>query len=145
VYAHGATAYNLADNGAFLFDNLLYPSSSGNQILDWGGFLVQIGSYQLNIFGGYFGGSDGTYAPGNTYFYFADNGNYHSNIAIPDPKNEGEGPATFVDNTVTLTLVNNAETPEPGSLLLLGTGLVGLALILFRKEGKRPAHQVLGA
>ena len=118
--ATGAKAYNLTDNGAFLFDNLLYPGASGNGILDWGGVLIQVNStYQINIFGGLFGGSDGNNAPGNGFYYFADNGGYHYDDPIYSATG---GPALL--------------TPEPGSLFLLGTGLLGLTLVIFRKAGK---------
>ena len=130
-----ASSLTLSSDGGFLFDNLLYTTATGNGILDWGGFLVNISSYELNIFGG--GAAGG--GPGNNYFYFADNGNYHYNDPIPDAKNPlipaTSDPSITGDGSQLLTPVTpgTVVTPEPGSLLLLGTGLLGLALILFRK------------
>ena len=132
--AASANNLTLSSDGEFLFDNLLYPTATGNGILDWGGILVDIDGYELNIFSGAFGGSDGTNAPDNLYFYFADNGSYHSNNQIPKSGNTVEAA------TATLTAV-----PEPGSLFLLGTGLLGLALVLWRKASRRTSSQILNA
>jgi hypothetical protein len=123
-----ATNLTLSSDGGFLFDNLLYPESKGNGILDWGGLLVEFGGYELNVFSGSFGSG----APNNEYFYFADNGSNHSNILIPI-NNGDPAQATLV------------ATPEPGSLLMLGTGVFGLALISFRKAAKRSFCPVLNA
>ncbi|MGD0736117.1 MAG: PEP-CTERM sorting domain-containing protein [Terracidiphilus sp.] len=138
-----AGSLTTSSDGGFLFDNLLYTTSSGNAILDWGGFLVDINGYELNIFSG----APGLGGPGNGYFYFADNGAYHYNDPIPDGKNPTI-PATSEnsDGSQTLTEVTGPVpviTPEPGSLFLLGTGLLGLALILFRKAGKPTSNLIL--
>lgn len=129
-----ANSLTLSSDGEFLFDNLIYTTATGNNILDWGGLLVDVGGYELNIFSGAFGGSDGTYAPGNTYFYFADNGAYH----YDDPISKND--AASVAATATLS-----EVPEPGSLFLLGTGLFGLALALHRRDMKTPSRKALNA
>jgi hypothetical protein len=149
VGANGASAYNLSDNDGYLFDNLLYSKATGNGILDWGGFLVDVGGDYLNIFSG----ASGSGAPtGNasTYFYFADYNNYANN-PIPDPTDSNKPASTITgDGSETFTQVSlgsavtpdglPAITPEPSSLFLLGTGLFGLATILFRRAAKSTSN-----
>ncbi|MHB1675638.1 MAG: PEP-CTERM sorting domain-containing protein [Acidobacteriaceae bacterium] len=49
------------------------------------------------------------------------------------------------DNFIPITFTA-AVTPEPPSLLLLGTGLLGMAFLLFRRKAVRPvSHAVLSA
>jgi len=133
-YGSDDSSFTTSSDGGFLFDNLLYPGASGNGILDWGGLLVDNAGepgYELNIFSG----SKGSGAPTGSdslYFYFADNGNNHSNNRIPT--------AVGGDSPADATLV---ATPEPGSLFLLGTGLLGLAFVVFRKA--RPSGHALNA
>jgi hypothetical protein len=118
-----ANSLLLSRDGGFLLDNLLYPGDSRNGIQDRDGVLVDISGYQLSLFSGGVGGIN---ARGSGHFYFADNGSYHANKEIPKGKIE------LVGSRATLT-----EAPEPGSLFLLGTGLLCMALVLFRQAAKR--------
>jgi hypothetical protein len=116
IPAGGAIAPNYASYGSFQYDNVLYTNQTGNGILDWDGVLFSVGSYVLNIFSDSDNGDAG-------YFYFADNGNYQVNTPITDG-NGGPAPTDPV------------AAPEPGSLFLLGTGLLSFAFVLYRRAAK---------
>lgn len=107
----------------FLFDNLFYPGDNAPQTCLWGscstnGQLDLAGMlFYVNVNGGGVAevgiGSIGT--SGSLY-----NLNSEINGVYQDGGNNG------VD-------VNFAATPEPSSLLLLGTALFGLAFVVFKK------------
>ena len=117
---NGADAYNLENNGSFEYDNLLYTGLTGNDVLDWGGVLFSPApGSELNLFGGGFGSG----APGNGSFYFADNGSFYYDDPVTDLSNSDVTPVF-------------SPVPEPGSLFLFGTGILGLGLVVSRKALK---------
>lgn len=109
------TCYYGGSGGGFYFDNLLNPTGASTPgLLDWGGLLLEVPGLNFNA------NSANAYLfnlfESNGNWYWADNGSYHWDDEI-------------------------SVTPEPGSLLLLGTGLLILAVVVFR-TGKQRSHFV---
>jgi hypothetical protein len=69
--------------------------------------------------------SPGATAADTSYFSVPDTGTYSYEVIYAEVNG---GPAVLNSD------ISSSETPEPSSLLLLGTGLLGLAVILFRKN-----------
>jgi hypothetical protein len=76
----------------------------------------------------------GTFTAGS--FFGSKAGEVFQNADLAVALTQVAGPGTAISFSGTLS-VDAATTPEPASLLLLGTGLLGLAGLLFRR-GKKP-------
>jgi hypothetical protein len=110
--AGGATSSSLAlsPDQRWLFDNLLYyPTTTPEQGLDWGGILfTDNAGVELNLFSNQI-----------NHFFFGD---------------FGPGTNHYGNYEIDATSASLTKTPEPSSLLLLGTAMLGLAFVAFRKS-----------
>jgi len=104
----GGPAPFISPSGAFQVDNVLTPAA--DPILDTYGLLFGSGGVEINIWGN---------SPGNYSFYSWTGGSYVVSTTGP--------------GAVTATAV-----PEPTTLLLLGSGLIGIATMTSRKITGRP-------
>lgn len=110
----GGPGQTTSSDGLWWYDDLLFPSGSApgysGSIFDLDGLLIDAGSVEINLWGN--GGNNYTLA-------------------------ESKG-GTYIQTGETVQLFPNDLAPEPSSLVLLGTGLLGLAFVLFRRH--RPSR-----
>jgi PEP-CTERM motif len=99
----------LGGNHSFLYDNVLYTNPTATHV-DSEGVLLYL-----------------TSAGGTSLAHTYDKGGYH--VDVSDPHDPGDVTPFAVD---TFT-ISPAPVPEPQTLLLLGTGILGLAAAAKRK------------
>jgi hypothetical protein len=115
--SYNASSLTLSSNGLFVFDNLFYPAGNAS-VTNWGGTpggLLDLGGMLFEIAGG---NLVNIWGDGAGLGYTVDGSSLTSG---------------YLDNGSNGASVNFAATPEPSSLMLLGTGLFALAFVVFRK------------
>lgn len=111
-----------AISGAFFFNDLLQGNNGGNR--DNSGVPLDLNGKQLVLLSGFDKG--GQKAGKSGQLLSADEGK----DGVSNEVQRGSG---LVENSTTAL----TETPEPGALFLLGTVVLGLALVLFWETAKR--------
>lgn len=122
TFLDGSQSYQMAliAAGGFASNDNSFTDSA--PYVDQNGLSFSAGGENYNIF--YYGVSDGYGVTGSC--------GLEGDCITNDPTGNPSEPVSFTASNV---------TPEPGSLLLLGTGLLGLAFVLFRKN--KPSRLVL--
>lgn len=109
-------------------DNPSYPAIKGTGVRGKSGAYVEVSGDHVDLISGGIEGN-GSNPQGKGHFQLVGDGSRHKDVA--------RGDSELFRNSVALS-----ETPEPGSLFLLGTGLLCMALVLFWKSAKRTPGSV---
>ncbi|MGA3161169.1 MAG: PEP-CTERM sorting domain-containing protein [Terracidiphilus sp.] len=119
------------EEAAYIFSQASAPGASGDQIAvaQWSNWVLFDAGASSSVPTQYQGDVTSLLDTAAAYVLANPNSSLYSQYyvytPVADSQNEGGTPQTFI---------GDAPTPEPGSLLLLGTGMLGLATFLYRRR-----------